>query len=441
MTWPETHWHLFVDESGDFDRPEGQVVVAGVGLRLDRVATRPDQLKAQLVRLVPGMPWPLHLCVVKRPSALALAPMALRIRAVAEVAGRQRRALRAGLDAVEHGLDPRAEDMDRIRDLLESVAGCPLGMPVAEALARHAHQWRALLEAEDPVAASPPSLWSDPDLFLDKTASAMVQAARHLLSQSPDGAARTARALVKGEPVSWDDWRTLDEPLRGTRHWFVLVARQRVVLAAITRLLQTLAAPDDSGIPGVLAFVAGESRDGDFCPPGDGTDRYLSLLEALLTRVGEAVGRLAGRHTVAVRVCARRVEDPVLAGVCGPVFLHTRHLESILGRVRERVPAQVRLVPWDTPRYGDTQDPGFVFADFAANLARREVGDWPLPRVEEGIHRSVGVRPRSGDPSRTHLQAAGAAWAWLDALRSGSDLEDRPMRPWAREQALEWGRG
>ncbi len=437
-----THrWHLFVDESGDFEDLATRVVVAAVALRLDRVLTRPDQLGNVLRRLAPGMPWPLHLCVVRRLSALAMAPVALRIRAVAAVAGAERTALKAALAALDQGRPPEPDALHRVACRLGGVAEAGLAWPVERILAEHASHWRALLQARDPLREAPADLWAEPDFFsVSEGFRDPVAATRHLLCTAPKEAHRVAMAFACGERVAWEDLSYLDGLLGRSGFGDPLKRIKRRVLAGITRLLGTLAVPDASGLPGALIFVAGESRDGDFWPPGSGDDRYLSVLESLLTRTAETLARLPGSHEVEVRACTRLVADPLLVTRERRTLLKVGHLEPLCERVEGRVARRVRLWPVETPRYHDTRDPGFVLADFVANGSLSCLNERSLTRVEQDLRAAFGAAPRSGEPPRTHLQATGAAWRLLEALRSSADPVEEPMRLWAREQAVEWGR-
>jgi hypothetical protein len=68
-----TRWVLFVDESGQFERPDDPVAVAGVlwteGVRGSGAA----DMKRALLRAVPGLPWPLHASLLNQSAYVALA--------------------------------------------------------------------------------------------------------------------------------------------------------------------------------------------------------------------------------------------------------------------------------------------------------------------------------------------------------------------------------
>lgn len=433
-------WHLFVDESGDFDRDTDKVAVAGIGLRLDRALGRPDEIRSNLERLVPGLAWPLHLCVLKRISALALAPLALRWRAVHTVAGQKRTAVIRILQSIETDTTPADDDVSRVRSQIEEVAQHGLAIPVMEAFVRHKNAWRRLVEAlgsQKEVGVVPDEIATDFSIWeMPEKWAPAIRSAQYLFTQHPTAAATTVRALARGENPNYEDLQRLDHLLRGYSEARILSGQLVRILSAYRRILETLAQPDGSGWPGAFLCFAGESRPGDYTPPGDGSDRYLSLLEAMLSRVVEALSRWPGPHQVRLYVCGRRVLDPLIGR---SRFLHIRDLGLLRGRILERLSASVvRMVPVEVPRYGDTRDPGFVLADFVASVACRAVGNRDLARVESRARQEGGIVPRS--EGRTHVQAAGAAWVLLESLRQGKNpAPASEMWPWAREQALEWG--
>ncbi len=66
-------WGLFVDESGDFQEPEDDVVGVGILLRLDAPSVRAQAIDRELHRAMPGFPWPLHAAHINVPVTGALA--------------------------------------------------------------------------------------------------------------------------------------------------------------------------------------------------------------------------------------------------------------------------------------------------------------------------------------------------------------------------------
>lgn len=53
-------WRLWIDESGAFDDPDRDVVVAGVLVRADVASFADRALRSALARAAPDCPWPLH---------------------------------------------------------------------------------------------------------------------------------------------------------------------------------------------------------------------------------------------------------------------------------------------------------------------------------------------------------------------------------------------
>lgn len=404
-------WFLYVDESGDFDVPQANVVVTGVLLRADTPRTRLDMLRKGLSDLVPGMPWPLHTTVAKRPSAAAVALAAWRLRRI-ERGLRSR--TRGGFPDTALHPDAQSEDRNAAR-FLETIA----------------HDPKALVDAPEHHLEC---LGSQAGLSGPEEVSAALDL---LIAREPGRTARVLRALYNGKQPLYDDLRALDRTLEEAN--LATPVSSRVwprVCAAIARLMRWLAVPDGSGLPAVLVFFSSDSKPGDFHPPGDGTDRYLCLLEALLARVAESLARLPGAHEVFPKVALRHVEDPFVGR---PVPLHaTRHLGPMCHRASTCAGNRVRLIPYEVSRFGDTVDTGYVLADFAANAVFRRVGDRALAALEAAICQALRVMPRSGSPERTHCQASGSAWSLRLALEQGRATGATHMRRWAREQALEW---
>ena len=65
-------WHLFVDESGDFDDRDSGVVVTGILTHRQMDGPARARLLRQLRNAAPFMPWPLHAWVLNRPVSIAL---------------------------------------------------------------------------------------------------------------------------------------------------------------------------------------------------------------------------------------------------------------------------------------------------------------------------------------------------------------------------------
>src|SRR5699024_2683487 len=93
-------WRFFVDESGDFSKDVEIVCVAGYLLPL-AADMGSQNLRGALERIAPGMPWPLHMAHLPRPSMLVLA---------------------AQIDADRHGRRPESDITSAMAIL---VAGTP----------------------------------------------------------------------------------------------------------------------------------------------------------------------------------------------------------------------------------------------------------------------------------------------------------------------------
>ncbi len=424
-----TIWHLFVDESGDFGDLNRPVCVAGVALRLGCLLARPDQLNNALAKVAPGVPWPVHTSVLNRPAAVAMAPFALRLRALAECRLRAPKLLCEAIGAIRKG-GPLDHDLaHRLQSRLASVARSPLAAAIEDVLRANIEDFERLAEAREPYSECPPSLWAGEAVFSD-LAPPIGPAARQIIVAQPALAQAVVVQMAKGEEPSWEALSLLEKALENP------VSLHREVIsrgAAFSHVLRNLDLRHESGLPGALLFVAAESRNGDFCPPGDGKDRYVSLLEALLTRVVQVVSRFPGPSKVEVRIASRFVAHPNEARM---VPMAPALLASLTDRAQAH--GSAALVLKDCPRYRDTSDPGFMLADFAANRAR-----WALRRpralcaLESDLKRCVGLTPRSGEPPRTHVVAAGSAWA----IRASGDEAPDGLWPFAVEQAREWGAG
>jgi hypothetical protein len=267
-----------------------------------------------------------------------------------------------------------------------------------------------------------------------------------VLKRARRQAVACARAIASGGEPDYDRLSQIDALLdKGEKHSGRLARLADEVIRGIKKVLSHIEPF------GAMLFCASESTFGDFAPPGDGKDRYLSLLEALLVRLVEVLERTRKRHIVRLRVARRYVFDPEL-----PVErkLHVvRDLPRLCQNVSEHCQSElVVLKPYETPKYSSTTHPGFVFADFGANTCRHCImesvsgthgADDGLARLESAIRQGTGIRPRSGNPSRTHLQAGGTAWKILQMLRAGDPEAAKRegverVWAWALDQAYEW---
>jgi hypothetical protein len=59
-------WHLYVDESGDFDEAIADVFVAGMLICGSAAERDPSAIRARLEAAAPGVPWPLHFAHLSR---------------------------------------------------------------------------------------------------------------------------------------------------------------------------------------------------------------------------------------------------------------------------------------------------------------------------------------------------------------------------------------
>lgn len=440
----EIVWNFFVDESGDFTKLQDKVVVAGVGLRVDRFLSRSDEIRRNIQNLFPGIVWPPHNAIVKKPSALALSVMALRWRAILDVVNTCRRSLARAMES-SHDAAVTGSAAQQVLERIREVAGHGLAVPFESFIRDYEAQLKALLsEVADPKKTSstlpdvPQEMWAPGELWEEPQKwSAAIEASRIMLTTDPERTIRTVRALANGRDPKYCDLESLDLVLKGHSVYWHLCGQVVQGIASFRRILQRLAQADETGLPGAFVCFAGESRPGDFNPPD--SERYLSILQAMLTRVAEALSRWRDKHTVRLYVCHISVTDPWIGGP-RLVPLHFRHLSRALGSIQPKIWQTVRFVTMEVEQYRYTQDPGYVLADFFASVARGAVGNRDLKRLESLVQAGAGVLPRS--EGRTHVQAAGTAWVMLEGLRRGDPIsaDDRLWR-WAFEQALEWGTG
>jgi len=439
-----TVWELFVDESGDFDEASEKVVVAGVLIPAHRIDGREDEIRSELARLVPGFPWPLHISVVRRISTPVVAHLALRIRAVKRLVQQERKTLAEALDAVAAGRSP---DPGTIAALEQRLHGNDdefqsISLDIPKYLTAHHGQLKTILQTSGGQDPLPEPLWTGTEWGSEPTPG-LARAAAFLLQHARDFVVSAAQQMIERWHPEFGILAYLDEILRekAPRRAQTLRGMKNRSIAAIHRWLQTMA--DPAGGETAFLVVASESRPGDFAPPGDGTDRYLSLLEAMLTRVAEVLNRRDGSHQVRVRVATRLLPSASSDPRHAEHFSLRRHLVPLCQRIQtEREFPNVQFQPAETPIYRTTTHPGWVFVDYAANAARFAIDNLPLCEVEERAVRETGLPIRSGDPPRTHAQAAGSAWKVLSARRIGAVQAvalPPDIWPWAFEQAMEWG--
>lgn len=398
-------WRLYIDESGNFGG-DSDVVVAGVlvDVKVEEMGTL--ALSEALQFEARGVPWPLHACVVRRPSVLALAHH------LVDVPSK-----RQSLPSV-----PEADAADRL------LAACFSYTDVNE--------WLALL---DPVRAGLKQHWRTKGLnkILAKRTE-LRRAASLLLARCPKLAGRVLEALRRRSDPTYEDIRALESELakRDPSLFASLEDRVRDLDAAYRAVIRTLAEAESSS--NLYLFFAGESNRGDHRPPNQ-ADRYLSLLEAMSQRAVAALERLPGTHRLEVTPLERKVrENPR-----GPLLsLRASHrvVQDLLRRVGESSSANVSVVagpvvPWRRPLALP-----YVLADYSANRALPIVGSrGALGSLGAKLRIALGPYHCSGDPTRSHLAAAGKAHAYLMGDTDGPHRFDwTGAWGWAKEQATEW---
>jgi len=65
-------WRLFIDETGRFSDPVGDVAIAGLLVRCDVAASSSARLRTALVDAAPDLPWPIHTAYLNVPVMAAL---------------------------------------------------------------------------------------------------------------------------------------------------------------------------------------------------------------------------------------------------------------------------------------------------------------------------------------------------------------------------------
>jgi len=447
MNEPATTWDFFVDESGDFTQLEDFVVVTGILVPAFLPEGVPEYLRQSLQSLAPNMPWPLHTCILRTVAWLPAIRLALRIKAVETILYKERASLHSALRAIDRNESPDPTILERLEQRLAQVfdeSAPPLSVPLEKYLKRHK---KALLAHLDDTKGKRKKLnpllwtgseWSEPPSFDWAVDLVLKRARRQALA--------SARAIASGGEPDYDCLSQMDALLTKREEHFV--GLEDLAVQVIRGIKTVLSHIEPFG---AMMFCASESAFGDFAPPGDGKDRYLSLLEALLVRLVEVLERTRQRHIVRLRVARRYVLDPEL-----PVErkLHVvRDLPRLCQNVSEHCQSElVVLKPYEAPKYSSTTHPGFVFADFGANTCRhcimdsvnrKHSGGDALACLEFAIRQRTGIWPHSGNPSRTHLQAGGTAWKILQMLRAGDPDGAKhegveKVWAWALDQAYEW---
>lgn len=224
--------------------------------------------------------------------------------------------------------------------------------------------------------------------------------------------------------------RTLDDYARRATSW---------ILALIARLTN----PQDADLL-AATVLSGEGTRGDAIPPNAkgraaDTARYFTLLQCLLGRTYDLLGRVPGHHEVAVHVANRPIVDPHR----GNMLFNRTHLRELIRQTAPPGAARVRLHAASTPDYGASVDARLVLADFVANRARRRVSQsYGLRELEEHLASITIGTLQSGEPRLSHVAASGWAREHIEAARRDGPAPPSPPRGhvkrWARDQATEW---
>jgi|GEM_PF-5840523 len=437
-------WHFFVDESGNFDDLTTVVAVTGILIPAYFSEVESYYIREQLQALVPEMPWPLHTCVIRTISWLPLTRLAMRIKALERLIYEHGSSLRSVLRSLEKNKSPNPTLIQSLERILWTIGGSrpPLSISFVDyikkhrkAIVAHLNQKKGKRKKLNPLLWTG-SEWQDEFPF--------DQAIKLLLTQARTTALACARMIASGEEPKWASLKQMDAALLANPGCSLALEHLRdKVIRGIKQVMSHLSRY------GVMIMCSSESYFGDFAPPGDGKDRYLSLLEALLVRLIEILERTGRNHIVKIAVATRNVLDQDLA------VLRELHVVRDLCRLCRQVvqqvqPKLVKLIAYATPRYSRSSHPGYVLADFGANCCRGAIqhniaSTWhnALIALEHDIYTRTGLYPRSGNPSRTHLQAGGTASSILQKLRTGAvQLEHLQAPPniwkWAFQQACEW---
>jgi len=447
MNEPATTWDFFVDESGDFTQHEDFVVVTGILVPASLPEGTPEYIKKSLQSLAPNMPWPLHTCILRTVAWLPATRLALRIKAVETILYEERASLHSALGAIGRNESPDPTILKRLEQRLVQVfdeSAPPLSVPLEGYLKRHKKALLAHLnDTKGRRKKLNPLLWTGPEW---REPPPFDWAVGLVLKRARGQALASARAIASGSEPDFDCISQMEALL--SKEQKDRVGLEGLVIETIRGIKTVLS---HTARLGAMMFCASESTFGDFAPPGDGEDRYLALLEALLVRLVEVLERTRQRHIVRLRVARRYVFDPEL-----PVErkLHVvRDLPRLCQNVSVHCQSElVVLKPYEAPKYSSTTHPGFVFADFGANTCRhcimdsvnrKHSGGDALACLESAIRQGTGISPRSGKPSRTHLQAGGTAWKILQMLRAGDPDGAKQegaekVWAWALDQAYEW---
>lgn len=210
--------------------------------------------------------------------------------------------------------------------------------------------------------------------------------------------------------------------------------------------------------PVFLLFASGEAQRGD-CAERE-KERYLTLLEALLERVSEALLAQGGHHHVQHHIAFRMLQDgPMRTRDLKQTFSETLSLsQDQLSKHRLRLTRGSASVTFSTEKpeqYNLTADGGLIIADAIVSRLRHILNgskrNQTLSRIEQGLTTDFALPSRFGAGGLTHLAAGGAMASTLRESRQNHPSQvtlvqnliqqsNPQLRPWSIEQALEWTR-
>ena len=203
----------------------------------------------------------------------------------------------------------------------------------------------------------------------------------------------------------------------------------------------------------VYVFYAGEAWRGDSL---NQPDRYLDLLQTLIVRVADVLGKIDAEHQVYCHILGRRIND---AHFSVPVPMQQRHLLMLFNQLfgsqltRLHPRGSVQMYPLPVASWNDTMDARLVVADFVANQARRVLKTkGSLEEIELSLAAGAPLPLRLNASGLPHLCAgASVRELLLQAQRQAqgektlrSNITARAHRVkqsprlWAIEQAVAW---
>lgn len=392
------NWHLFLDESGNFDAPDDEVVVAGILLREDAPGCAEDQLLRRFRQHLAHVPWPPHTAHLQHPVA----------RVVWHAAARDGG---AGWGAAP---EKSRAAYDKAVEVLEESAPDALAEAQRQALLDEGHGSDSLGRID----------WELMGRFENLLAEYDLEQGTDLLGQFESDAICDVREFRRG------------------------------IMRAFAG--ESVGHDGEGGEPAPAYVTAvSESWRGD--AEAKDSDRYLVLLEQLVERVEAVLKRLGGEHQVHLRPLGRHVKPD--GGAQRP--MRGEDLSGLIERVvrqrnedeQEQNDASVSVVADGVAEWAYEMDSRLAAADFVANQLRRIASDFlSLEDFEENLALRVGVPARWRDAGVTTL-AAGPTVAerleqamsekkgadeFIESLKIFGRIQEEVMAPWTYEQAAEW---